>query len=96
MGRRQQLSASALLLLAAGLLTRADAALLEAMSGCTLKPAQNLRVVRAEPTRLEVSLFPSRPNHLSFFGRGECCALPSRAQWRRLIQPRDPAAAPAC
>lgn len=66
MGRRQQLSASsALLLLAAGLLTKADAALLEAMSGCTLKPAQNLRVVRAEPTRLEVS--PAAQTTFSFF-----------------------------
>lgn len=63
MARRQQrLLAAGALLLAAGA-RGADAALLEAMAGCTLKPAQNLRVVSAEPTRLSVS---RRSNRTTF------------------------------
>jgi hypothetical protein len=47
-------SATALAWCALALIGGARAAQLESMGGCTLKPAQNLRVVLAEPTRLVV------------------------------------------
>jgi hypothetical protein len=51
MGRRMTAAALAA---CCGLAVGARAAQLEAIAGCTLKPAQNLRVVAAEPTRLRV------------------------------------------
>jgi hypothetical protein len=75
MGGRRPLQLLAALLL--GALARADAALLESVAGCTLKPAQHLRVVAAEPTKLTVSNRDEPPFPSIFRGRGRSSRAPA-------------------
>jgi len=64
---RRPAGATALAWCALALLGGARAAQLEAMGGCALNPAQDLRVLQAEPTRLVVRLGPKQTSF--YFGR---------------------------